>query len=53
MEKDTTYSTIQFYANQLAAAAVAAYWNNESKDFHKKNAIEAMAKLNELMGKLK
>ena len=53
MTGDKDLVSIQYHANQLSAAAICAYWDNRSHDFHVKQIKDQMAKLNELLEALK
>jgi len=53
MERDLTYCKIQYHAQVLASAAVCAYWDEDRRAMHKKDVIDAMKKINELMELLK
>lgn len=53
MERDPTYCKIQYYAEKLASAAVCAYWDEDRRAMHKKDVIDAVKKINELMELLK
>ncbi len=53
MERDPTYCKIQYHAQRLASAAVCAYWDEDRRAIHKKDVIDAVKKINELMELLK